>query len=181
MKAGSEAEAPTFDFLAAMRDAEGGDAAQRRALYWWAGAAAALALNVVILTWHDSSSLAELRQTVEAQQGPIGVALRTRERVDREIAQRAKLLDAKTRSAPLPVLDAVTAAMPMDAWVRRLEWNGRSVHITGARKTSQDILARLEASPALRNARSLAGDNHADTAGNTPFEFTADREFGGGK
>jgi len=176
-----DADAPSFDFLSAMREAQGGDAAQRRSLYWWGGAAAALAVNFIILGWHDASSLDELRQTVEAQQGPVSVALRTRERVDREAAQRAQLLDAKAKSAPLPVLDAVTAAMPQDAWVRRFEWNGRSVHVFGARKTSQDILARLETSDALRNARSLSQDSRTDAAGNVPFEFTADRQFAGAK
>ncbi|HWA88827.1 MAG TPA: hypothetical protein VG889_02250 [Rhizomicrobium sp.] len=170
-----------FDFLAAMRDAQGGDAAQKRAAYLWIGAAAMLAFNLIILTWHDSSSLDELRQAVDSQQASVSVALRTRERVDHEAAQRAQLMDTKMKSAPLPVLDAVTAAMPLDAWVRRFEWNGRSVHITGARKTSQDILARLEASPVLRNARSQNNDNHADTAGNIAFEFTADREPANGR
>lgn len=181
VKARGEEEAPAFDFMAAMRDAQGGDAAQRRSLYWWGGAAALVALNLIILTWHDSSSLDELRQSVESQQGPVSVALRTRERVDHEATQRAKLLDTKQRSAPLPVLDSVTAAMPQDAWVRRFEWNGRSVHVIGARKTSQDILARLEASPGLRNARSQSADSHTDTAGNTTFEFTADRDLADGR
>ncbi|MBV9990746.1 MAG: PilN domain-containing protein [Alphaproteobacteria bacterium] len=171
------AETPNFDFLAAMREAQGGDAAQRRSLYWWGAAAALFAVNLFVLTWRDSSDLDQLRQTVETQQSSANIAMRTRARVDKETAQRTALLDAKRRNAPLPVLDAVTAAMPMDAWVRRFEWNGRTVHITGQRKTSQDILARLEASPALRNAKSLAGDGQPDTAGNIRFEFTADRDL----
>jgi general secretion pathway protein L len=174
-------EVPGFDFLAAMRDAQGGDAAQRRSLYWWGAAAGLFAINLFILTWRDSSDLDQLRQTVETQQSSVNIAMRTRARVDKETAQRVALLDAKRKSAPLPVLDAVTGAMPMDAWVRRFEWNGRSVHITGQRKSSQDILARLEATPELRNAKSLAGDNHADTVGNIAFEFTADRDLGGAK
>jgi len=174
-------EAYGFDFLAAMRDAQGGDAAQRRSLYWWGAAAALFAINLFILTWRDSSSLDQLRQTVETQQTSVNIAMRTRARVDHESAQRAALLEAKRRNAPLPVLDAVTAAMPMDAWVRRFEWNGRSVHVTGQRKTSQDILARLEASPELRNAKSLSPDNHTDAAGNIAFEFSADRDLGGAK
>jgi len=75
------------------------------------------------------------------------------------------------------VLDAVTAAMPMDAWVRRFEWNGRTVHLVGARKSSQDILARLEASPFLKNARSQSSGEHPDASGYQPFEMTAEREF----
>ena len=169
--------APKFDFLAAMREAEGGGAAQRRSVYWWGGVAALLILNFAILTWRDSASLDQLRQAVESQSAPVAVAMRTRDRVDREAERRAQLLDAKEKLSPLPVLDAVTAVMPQDAWVRRFEWNGRSVHVIGGRKTSQDILARLEASPVLRNARSLSSDNRVDAAGYQPFEMSAEREF----
>ncbi|HVV64319.1 MAG TPA: PilN domain-containing protein [Rhizomicrobium sp.] len=170
-----------FDFLAAMRDSNGGDAAQRRSVYWWAAAAALLAINIGLLAYRDSSSLDELRQTVEAQQAPVGVVLRTRDKVDRERARRADLIDRMRKSSPLPVLDAVTSAMPMDAWVSRFEWNGRTVHLRGQRKTSNDILARLEASPALRNARSLASDVRNDSSASHQFEVQADRQFGGAK
>ncbi|HVZ91404.1 MAG TPA: PilN domain-containing protein [Rhizomicrobium sp.] len=170
-----------FDFLAAMRDANGGDAAQRRSLYWWAAAAGLLAINIGLLAYRDSSSLDELRQTVEAQQAPVSVVIRTRDKVDRERARRADLIDRMRKSSPLPVLDAVTAAMPMDAWVSRFEWNGRTVHLRGQRKTSNDILARLEASPALRNARSLASDVRNDSSASRQFDLQADRQFGGAK
>lgn len=170
---------PDFDFLAAMRDANGGDASQRRSVYWWIGAAALLVFNLVLLMYRDSSSLDQLRQTVETQQGPVGVALKTRDRVDHEAARRTALLQSKTQNAPLPVLDAVTQAMPQDAWVRRFEWNGRTVHITGSRKTSTDIIARLEASPVLRNAHSLTTTTRNDpTAITQQFDLTADRETG---
>jgi hypothetical protein len=63
--------------------------------------------------------------------------------------------------------------------VKRFEWNGRTVHVTGTRKTSPDIIARLEASPVLRNARSLSNDTHtADAAASQQFDLTADRERG---
>jgi len=177
VKAQEGASAPSFDFLAAMRDAEGGNAAQRRSLYWWAGVAALLIVNFALLTWRDSSGLDQLRQAVESQGAPVAVAMRTRDRVDHEAARRAQLLDAKEKLSPMPVLDAVTAAMPQDAWVRRFEWNGKTVHVIGARKTSQDILARLEASPYLRNAKSLASDNRVDAQGYQAFDMTAEREF----
>jgi general secretion pathway protein L len=169
--------APAFDFLASMRDVEGGSASQRRAVYLWIGAAALLAANLALLTWRDSTSLDQLRQAVESQAAPVAVAMRTRDRVDHEAARRTQLIDLKEKLSPLPVLDAVTAVMPMDAWVRRFEWNGKIVHIIGARKTSQDILARLEASPYLRNAKSLSSDNHVDAAGYTAFDMQAEREF----
>lgn len=171
--------APNFDFLAAMRDADGGDAAQRRSLYWWGAAIALVLLNLALLTYRDSNRLDELRQSVEAQQAPVRVALRTRDKVDREAVRRVELLEHKRKSSPLPVLDAVTKAMPQDAWVSRFEWNGRTVHIRGQKKTSNDILARLEASPILHNARSLATETHSDPNMNQQFDMQADRQFGG--
>lgn len=175
--------APDFDFLSAMRGAQGAGAAHRRSLYWWAAAAALLILNIGFLTYRDTSNLDELRQTVEAQQVRVNVALRTRDKVSREAARRTALLQSKARMSPMPVLDAVTKAMPQDAWVSRFEWNGRTVHVRGQRKTSNDILARLEASPVLRNARSLSGDTRAAGDANTvqQFDMSADREFGGSK
>ncbi|HTT99873.1 MAG TPA: PilN domain-containing protein [Rhizomicrobium sp.] len=174
--------APDFDFLAAMRDAQGGDAAQRRSLYWWVAAAVLLVVNIGFLAYRDSSNLDALRQAVEAQQLPVTAALRTRDKVNREAAQRTLLLQTKSRTSPLPVLDAVTKAMPMDAWVSRFEWNGRTVHIRGQRKSSNDILARLEASPVLKNARSLSGDTRAgDGVTPQPFDMQADRQFGGSR
>ncbi|HWA04540.1 MAG TPA: PilN domain-containing protein [Rhizomicrobium sp.] len=171
-----------FDFLSAMRDAHGGDAAQRRSLYWWAAAGVLLVLNLALLTWRDTNRLDELRQAVEAQQAPVSVALRTREKVDRETARRADLLAKKQRSSPLPVLEAVTKAMPQDAWVKRFEWNGRAVHVIGYRKTSSDILARLEASPVLRNARSLITEvRNSDAAASQQFDMSAERQTGGGR
>jgi general secretion pathway protein L len=174
--------APDFDFLAAMRDTQGGDAAQRRSLYWWAAAAVLLIVNIAFLTYRDSTSLDELRQAVDAQQAPVTIALRTRDKVNHEAARRTLLLESKSRTSPLPVLDAVTKAMPQDAWVSRFEWNGRTVHIRGQRKTSNDILARLEASPVLRNARSLSGDTrNGDGTTLLPFDMQADRQFGGAR
>ncbi len=175
--------APDFDFLSAMRDAQGGDAAHRRSLYWWIAAAVLLIANIGFLAYRDSSNLDELRSTVEAQQVRVNVALRTRDKVSREAARRAALLQSKEHMSPLPVLDAVTKAIPQDAWVSRFEWNGRTVHVRGQRKTSNDILARLEASPVLRNARSLSGETHASGDPGTvqPFDMSADREFGGSK
>jgi Tfp pilus assembly protein PilN len=104
-----------------------------------------------------------------------------RDKVEHEVARRADLLERKRKNAPLPVLDAVTAALPQDAWVNRFEWNGKTVHIKGHKKTSPDILARLEASPTLRNARSLASDLRNDPNANEQFEMQADRQFGGSR
>jgi hypothetical protein len=60
--------------------------------------------------------------------------------------------------------------------VQRYEWNGKTVHIRGFAKNSPNLLARLESSSVLHNARALTTDPRAG-AGNTyvPFDLAADR------
>jgi hypothetical protein len=75
----------------------------------------------------------------------------------------------------LRILDAVTQAIPADAWVERFEWNGRTVHLRGFRKGAPNLLARLEASSLLRNARSLSSDPHA-AAANAVFDVAVEKQ-----
>lgn len=165
-----------FDFLPALREAEGGNASRRRAIYWWAAAGVLVAFNVFLLNYRASSALEQLRETVESQQAPVTVAMRLRDKVEHEAARRADLLRQKSQTSPLRILDAVTQALPNDAWVQRFEWNGKTVHIRGFRKSTPNLLERLEASPVLRNARSLTS-NPAATNANSAFDLAADRQL----
>jgi general secretion pathway protein L len=167
-------EVSNLDFLPALREAEGGTAARRRATYWWIGAAALMGFNLFMLSYRDSNALDQLRQAVESQQAPVTVAMRLRDKVTKEAARRTELLKMRSQNEPLPVIEAVTQALPNEAWVARFEWNGRTVHVRGFRKDSPNLLAKLEASPLLRNARSLTPD--ARTALNGTFDLAADRE-----
>jgi len=169
-------EGANLNFLSALRDMGGGAGARRRSTYWWAGAGVLMAFNLFMLNYRDSSTTAELREAVESQQGPVTVAMRLRDKVQKEAARRASLLNQMRRDAPLPVLEAVTQAMPDGTWVERFEWNGKTVRIRGFRKDAPNLLASLELSPLLRNARSLSSDPRAAMAGTGNFELAADRE-----
>ena len=165
-----------LDFLPALRDVTGGSAARRRAAYWWAAAAVFFAFNIFFLSYRDSAALDELRSAVESQQTPVTVALRLRNKVEKEATHRRDLIHQQALASPLKVLDAVTRALPNGAWVQRYEWNGKTVHIRGFAKNSPNLLARLESSTVLHNARALTTDPHAGS-GNTyvPFDLAADR------
>jgi hypothetical protein len=78
-------------------------------------------------------------------------------------------------NAPLRILDAVTRAMPANAWARRFVWNGQTVQVAGYRQGPADLLVKFESSPVLRNARALS-TNAKPAAPNTPeaFEIAAD-------
>lgn len=166
----------SLDFLPALRESEGGGAARRRATYWWAAAAILLAFNLFMLSYRDSAATNQLREAVESQQSPVTVAMRLRDKVQKEAAKRADLLKQKKQNSPLQMLEAVTQVLPDGAWVQRFEWNGRTVHIRGERKDTPNLLAKMEASPMLRNARSLSSDPHAAAAASGTFELSADRE-----
>ncbi|MBV9570123.1 MAG: PilN domain-containing protein [Alphaproteobacteria bacterium] len=165
-----------LDFLPALRHAEGGDAARRRAVYWWAAAGVLLAFNVIMLTYRDINATNQLREAVESQQAPVTVAMRLRNQVQKEGARRSALLKQQGQDAPLPMIEAVTNAMPEGTWVERFEWNGRTVHIRGIRNNTPNLLARLESSPLLRNAHSLTTDPHAAMAASGSFDLAAERE-----
>jgi len=170
--------APTLDFLPAIREAAGGLAARRRAAYFWAAAAVLLVFNLFMLTYRDAVATDQLREAVESQQSPVTVAMRLRDKVQKEAARRAALLKQKKQNSPMPVLEAVTNALPNGAWVSRFEWNGKTVHIRGFQKDTPGLLAKLEASPLLRNARSLTSDPHSAQQGSGGFDLAVDRRVG---
>jgi general secretion pathway protein L len=168
----------TLDFLPALRDAEGGSVGRRRASYFWIAAGVLLAFNLFMLTYRDAIATSQLREAVESQQSPVTVAMRLRDQVQKEATRRAALLRLQKQNAPLPVLDAVSQALPDGTWVEHYEWNGRTVQLRGFRKDTPDLLAKIESSPLLRNARSLSSDPHGAMATTGSFELAADREGG---
>lgn len=167
---------PKLDFLPAIREAAGGTAARRRAAYLWVAAGVLLVFNLFMLSYRDANATDQLREAVESQQSPVTVAMRLRDKVQKEAAQRATLLKQKKQNSPLPILEAVTNALPNGVWVSRFEWNGKTVHIRGVQKDTPDLLAKLEASPLLRNARSLTTDPHAAEASSGAFDLALDRQ-----
>jgi general secretion pathway protein L len=170
-----------LNFLPGLRESHGGSGARRRATYFWIAAAVLLAFNLFMLNYRDISATNQLRESAESQQGPVTVAMRLRDKVQKEAARRADLLKQQKQNAPLPILEAVTQAVPDGAWVERFEWNGRTVHIRGFRKDSSNMLAKLEGSPLLHNARSQSSDPRAEMAGGGSFDLAADREVGRSK
>ena len=165
-----------LNFLPALRETEGGTGARRRAVYWWAAAGLLLVFNLFMLNYRDAGRTNELREAVESQQGPVTVAMRLRDKVQKEAARRADLLKQQKQNAPLPVIEAVTQALPDGAWVERFEWNGKTVHIRGFRKDMPNMLAKIEASPLLRNAHALTADPRAAMSATGSYDLAAERE-----
>ena len=140
--------------------------------------AALLIFNFALLTYRDSSSLDQLRQTVESQQGAGrgGDAHarqgRPRSRAPRAIARREgeALAVAGARRG-----DGGDAAGRLGAPLRmeRPHACTSSARARPRRTSSRGSKRRRY----LRNAKSLASDNRVDAQGYQAFDMTAEREF----
>ncbi len=164
-----------FDFLAQARGSGGVSGARARLPLWWGAVAVLMIANVALFAYRDSTAVDELRNDVESQQATVALAMRLHAKVGTEAERRAALLERLAHNAPLRILDAVTRAMPPNAWARRFEWNGQTVQVSGYKQGPADLLVKFEASPVLRNARALS-TNAKPAAPNTPeaFEIAAD-------
>jgi hypothetical protein len=160
-----------FDFLRGL--AGGGSGGSRRA-YWWVAAGALAAANILVLISRDESDLQSLREAVEAQETTVAVVDRARRKVTGEAAVRRELMQAK-QETPLRAIAALSKSLPNEAWVHRLEWTPKSVHIAGYQKGAPNLLRSLESSPALRNARVLTAAAAA-VPGVQSFDIAADIE-----
>lgn len=170
-----------FDFLPAL--AGGGRLSARARLpYWWAVVVTLLILNFWLIGYRDSVELDSLKQIVDSQAEPVQVALRLRDKVDAEAARRAALLQRREASSPMRVLDAVTKALPANAWTQTFEWNGQTVHLAGYSNGPADMLKALESSPYLHNARTMSQSAlPAKASGSQSFDVSADTGKGAAK
>jgi general secretion pathway protein L len=163
----------TFDFLSAIRMAEGGASGAPRTALWWGAAGVVAAINVGLLVVLDVADVAALRSAVEAQRPTVAVALRLRQEVDAEAGRRKALADLRQQDSALRVLDAATKAVPYGAWAQRLEWNGKSVRLTGFAPASMDLQSAVANSPVLLQARASSTAGAAKATGVQPFDISA--------
>ena len=163
-----------FDFLPAIRAAAGVGSPERRRLYWWGAVAALTAVNLLVFVGLDMADVAALQRTIDSQRPSADVALKLRHRVEGERDRRASLLARRIEGEPLRVIAAASGALARDAWVQRLEWNGRAVRLSGYKSGAYDVLAAMRGSPAFANVRSVASDVPAKLASGQPFDIVAE-------
>ncbi|HEY5046413.1 MAG TPA: PilN domain-containing protein [Rhizomicrobium sp.] len=164
-----------FDFLPALRTRGGTLGARARVPYWWVAVAALMALNVALLSYRDSADVDSLQQIVDSQAGPVEVAMRLRSKVEAEAERRTTLVEHLRKSSPLHVIEAVTKALPPNAWTQTFEWNGQTIHLVGYSNGPAAMLRALESSPALHNARTMSHDVvPVKQVGMQPFDVAVD-------
>jgi general secretion pathway protein L len=163
---------PAFDFLPSIM-AEGDRRLSARGL-WWAAAAALMLLNLAVLVGRDMAEVTSLRNLVEAQRPGVAAASRLRARVEAEATARFDLVARGRRTDPLAMLDALSRALPAGAWVRHLEWNGRTLRLVGFRPAGMDIAAAVRGTGRFASPRLLASEAGARNVAGEPYDLTAD-------
>lgn len=162
---------PHFDFLAAI----GASRSTGRGKVWlWGAVGLLFAVNIAVLILRDIHSVEQMRGAVE-EQAPAGrTAIALRQRIEDEQARRIALVRMQRRYDPLPVLNAIGAALPAGAWVQRLSWNDAEVRLAGYNSGNADLIEALEQSPVLRDVREGDGDMTAQADGQAqPFDISA--------
>lgn len=169
---------PCFDFLGGLEADANGPRQWLNPARAWTVAMALLAINLLVFVGRDVVELAALRQQVEDMQPGMQATTRLRTMVEAEATRRADLLRRQRIQSPLPVLDALSRALPDGTWVQRLEWDGARLHIVGWSRDGADPLALIEADPLFANAHPSPPALVESPARGKPFDITADREKG---
>ncbi|RJF87947.1 hypothetical protein D3874_13715 [Oleomonas cavernae] len=118
---------------------------------------ALLVLNLGLLILREQLAVESLREAVESQRLQVQLIERLRKRVELEEARRVDILDRRGRQSPLPVMDAVTTALPDGVWVTLLDWNGVELRLSGMASAGADLPSLLSATGRLRNVRPADG------------------------
>ena len=162
-------DAEAFDFLPAMRASGAAETPGAASKYLWTAVGLLLALNIGLAIWRDVEDLSRLQAEVASQQ-PLVERIRL---LRREADEQPALARAAARAAgePLRVLNALSEALPRDAWVQRLAWDGASVRVVGLRRNDTDVIGALRREPLFVNVRDADASSTASAEG---FDILAD-------
>lgn len=108
-------------------------------------------------------------QGLETQAAPL------RQKLD-ELRSQAQVGDqlAKNINDDLPLaslVDRLSAALPDEAWLDRIEVNGRDIRITGLTGNANELLAQLGRQPGLADARATGANVRDNTLNKERFTF----------
>jgi len=135
-----------IDFLPKM-GGQRGAFASRLSRVGWALALALLALNLGVAIWRDVQATDALQDRVAAEAPEMAHVAAARGELGRLQAQMSVQAASRAKSDPLRVLAALSRALPADATVDRLAWDGSSVRVVGEARDSEDVAAALRREP----------------------------------
>jgi hypothetical protein len=137
--------------------------AQRQRRAWWGSAAWAACALVALTAGVERQRARELaaleareRTLVEALE-PARIAQARADRARQELdALDALAAAAEAPTAPLRVLATLGEALPPEAFLQRLEWDGQTWRLDGSARDAAVLVPRLAAHPGFREVRTVA-------------------------
>jgi len=131
------------DLLPALRRAGlmAGDG--RTATTAWAVVGFLFALNIGVLVWRDAASVDALAAVVDQQAGAVGVAHRVIGRMRAQDRLVAGALTARRTREPLTIMAQVAHALPKGSWLRKFNWSGETIRISGFHPHGADVAGTL--------------------------------------
>ena len=157
-----------IDFLPVMR---GRGTGTKRGSFVWGMVAMLLASNLAAAIWRDVQATDTLREAVATQE-PVVARIEATRRQMRALQQQAtEHAIARAKGEPLRVLDALSQALPKEAWAQRLSWDGASVRLVGQQQENVDVIGALRHNPLFTSVHSSDAAAPPSVAG---FDVVAD-------
>ncbi|MDH4109083.1 MAG: PilN domain-containing protein [Gammaproteobacteria bacterium] len=144
-------------------------------------ALALLAATVALPVAHRAETLSELEAQVRAIEPDALAAAELRDEIA-SVSGQAAFFQARRSETPttLQMLDELTRVVPDDTWVSRLELPSGQVRLHGESESASSLIALMEASTMLRNARFASPVTKNPRTGNDRFVIEAELLAPGG-
>ena len=134
-----------------------------------------LAVVVALPVVEKKQTIRMLQFQLDAVAQEARAAQRLRDTVDHLKAQSRFLADSKQRSLlVLQLVDELTQLLPDDTWISQLDFKDREIQLRGNSAASAALIAALEASPLLRNARFRSPVTRDRRIGTERFHLSAE-------
>jgi hypothetical protein len=140
---------------------------------WWAIAGFLFAVNLGVLVWRDMQSVARLEELVGQQASAVNTARLITRRIGAASRTAGELAARRERHDPLDALAAVSRALPDNAWVQNLAWDGTMIRLSGYRAGNADVVGALRRSGRFTAVRLAGTEAMAEVPAGQPFDVSA--------
>lgn len=169
----ADGAALAFDLAPAMRAAGLLPPLSQARRFWWSAVAVLVLVNVGTAILQDRQQVQHVQDLVDAQAPAINAVRRIEDRLQ-DNARRVTTLDRRRHERqPLRLLAAVDAALPANAWVQRLEWDGQRVRLSGFAADDVNVVAAFKQSGRFVTVRSNRAEAMGQERTGRPFDLTA--------
>lgn len=160
-----------FDLAPAMREAGLLPARPAAARFWWGVVALLVLVNIGTAVLRDEQQVARLEALVDGQAPALGVVRRIEDRVIGNTRAVQALNGKRAASQPLRLMAMIGSVLPDRAWIQRLEWDGRTLHLSGYAAPGVNVVPALKASGLFASVRASRAEAAVESEGGRPFEL----------